>query len=99
MAPTHGGLGQVDPDAPAQFAFDKGRLVTIQHGMGAGFVVSASNAERDTLTRQVMRQLGDHLDIHDANLITTIVEKRATFACTPALTRPHADWPWHLGLR
>ncbi len=78
-----------NPDAPAQFAFDKGRLSNdpAWHGVLA-LVVSASNAERDTLTRQVMRQLGDHLDIHDAKLITTIVEKRATFACTPALTRP-----------
>ena len=51
-------------------------------------VVSASTGERDTITQQVMGQLRDQLDIHDASLLTTVVEKRATFSCTPALLRP-----------
>jgi hypothetical protein len=35
-----------------------------------------------------MGQIRDELDIHDASLLTTVVEKRATFACTPTLERP-----------
>jgi hydroxysqualene dehydroxylase len=77
------------PDAPAQFAFDKGRLSNDPAWQGVlALVVSASVGERDTLTLQVLRQLGDQLDIQDAQHLTTIVEKRATFACTPALHRP-----------
>ena len=77
------------PDAPAQFAFDKGRLSADPAWQGVlALVVSASTGERDTITQQVMRQLRDQLAIHDASLLTTVVEKRATFACTPALRRP-----------
>ena len=71
--------------APAQFAFDRGQL-----GGPAGllaFVVSASQGERATLQAQVLaqaqRQLGLQLQV-----VQTIVEKHATFACTPALQRP-----------
>ncbi len=77
------------PHAPAQFAFDKGSLSDDPAWQGVlALVVSASTDERDTITQQVMRQLRDQLDIHDASLLTTVVEKRATFACTPALQRP-----------
>jgi squalene-associated FAD-dependent desaturase len=77
------------PQAPAQFAFDKGRLSADPAWKGVlALVVSASAGERDTITQQVMGQLRDQLDIHDASLLTTVVEKRATFACTPALLRP-----------
>ena len=75
--------------APAQFAFDKSRLSADPSWKGVlALVVSASAGERDTITQQVMGQLRDQLDIHDASLLTTVVEKRATFACTPALLRP-----------
>jgi hydroxysqualene dehydroxylase len=75
--------------APAQFAFDKGRLSADPSWKGVlALVVSACAGERDTITQQVMGQLRDQLDIHDASLLTTVVEKRATFACTPALLRP-----------
>jgi predicted NAD/FAD-binding protein len=77
------------PQAPAQFAFDKGRLSADPAWQGVlALVVSASTGERDTITQQVMGQLRDQLDIHDASLLTTVVEKRATFSCTPALLRP-----------
>ena len=77
------------PDAPAQFAFDKGSLSDDPAWQGVlALVVSASTDERDTITQQVMGQIRDQLAIHDASLITTVVEKRATFACTPALVRP-----------
>ena len=77
------------PQAPAQFAFDKGRLSNDPSWQGVlALVVSASAGERDTITQQVMGQLPDQLGIHDAVHLTTVVEKRATFACTPALRRP-----------
>jgi hypothetical protein len=77
------------PQTPAQFAFDKGRLSNDPSWQGVlALVVSASAGERDTITQQVMGQLPDQLGIHDAVHLTTVVEKRATFACTPALRRP-----------
>jgi len=74
-----------DVSHPAQFAFDRGQL-----GGPAGllaFVVSASNGERDTLTAQVLAQARQQLGLN-LQAVQTIVEKRATFACTPALLRP-----------
>ena len=77
------------PDAPAQFAFDKGQLCADPAWQGVlAMVVSASTGERDLIAQQVMGQLRDELDIQDASLLTTVVEKRATFACTPSLERP-----------
>jgi predicted NAD/FAD-binding protein len=75
--------------APAQFAFDKGRLSTDPDMKGVlALVVSASSTDRDKLSSQVLQQVHDQLGLHDATLITTVVEKRATFACVPALVRP-----------
>jgi hypothetical protein len=76
------------PDAPAQFVFDRGQL-----GGPAGllaFVVSASTGERDRIAAQVLRQAADQLGLDAARLTValTVVEKRATFACTPGLARP-----------
>lgn len=73
------------PEAPAQFVFDRGQL-----GGPAGllaFVVSASNAERDVLQGQVLQQAGAQLGLA-LQAVQTVVEKRATFACTPGLQRP-----------
>ena len=72
------------PGAPAQFVFDRGQLGG-PPGLLA-FVVSASHADKDTLEREVIAQaagLGWKLQP-----LKTIVEKRATFACVPALRRP-----------
>ncbi len=75
--------------APAQFAFDKGRLSADPQFKGVvALVVSASLGERDAISANVMRQLPEQLGIFDATLLTTVVEKRATFACVPALERP-----------
>lgn len=75
--------------APAQFAFDKGRLSADPQLKGVvALVASASLVERNTLTAAVMRQLSEQLGIFDATLLTTVVEKRATFACLPGLERP-----------
>ena len=73
---------------PAQFVFDRGQL-----GGPSGqlaFVVSASQGDKTQISAQVLaqgqRQLGLPLE-----LVQTIIEKRATFACTPNLQRPGAQ--------
>jgi len=74
-----------DAAAPAQFVFDRGQL-----GGPAGllaFVVSASSAERAVLQAQVLQQARAQLGL-TLQAVQTIVEKRATFACTPGLRRP-----------
>lgn len=72
--------------APAQFVFDRGCLGGPQ-GMLA-FVVSASRGERAQLESQVRAQAQQALGLQNLVLIQTIVEKRATLACTPGLLRP-----------
>ena len=70
---------------PAQFVFDRGQL-----GGPAGllaFVVSASTGEREALQAQVLHQAQAQLGLA-LQPVQTVVEKRATFACTPALSRP-----------
>ena len=71
---------------PAQFVFDRGQL-----GGPAGllaFVVSASAGERGALAHAVLAQAGAQLGLTDLEVISTVVEKRATFACIPGLLRP-----------
>jgi hypothetical protein len=71
--------------APAQFVFDRAQL-----GGPTGllaFVVSASQGERNTLQTQVLRQARVQLGLK-LQAVQTLIEKRATFACTPALARP-----------
>jgi squalene-associated FAD-dependent desaturase len=70
---------------PAQFVFDRGQL-----GGPAGllaFVVSAAQGERTTLQAQVLAQARAQLGLA-LQPVQTVVEKRATFACTPNLQRP-----------
>ena len=79
--------GQADAatPCPAQFVFDRGQL-----GGPTGllaFVVSASSADRDTAQHQVLRQARAQLGL-SLTAVQTVVEKRATFACTPGLRRP-----------
>ena len=74
-----------DADHPAQFVFDRGQL-SGPPGLLA-FVVSASNADQQTLQTQVLHQAQAQLGLR-LQAIQTVVEKRATFACTPALQRP-----------
>ena len=78
--------------APAQFVFDRGQLnPTDPSTQGAlAFVISASEGERETLEQSVLQQARDQLDLHHLQVIQTVVEKRATFACTPGLQRPEA---------
>lgn len=73
--------------APAQFVFDRSWL-NGPKGLLA-FVVSASEADASALTGQVCRQAHTQLGLR-VTPIRTIVEKRATFSCTPGLLRPGA---------
>ncbi len=73
---------------PAQFVFDRGQLGG-PRGLLA-FVVSASHGERDALQAQVMAQ-GLRMGLQELEPLQTVVEKRATFACTPGLQRPQVQ--------
>jgi squalene-associated FAD-dependent desaturase len=73
------------PPAPAQFVFDRGQLGG-PPGLLA-FVISASSGEREALQSQVLQQAQQQLGL-SLQAVQTIVEKRATFACTPGLQRP-----------
>lgn len=76
------------PGAPAQFVFDRGQL-----GGPAGllaFVVSAGRGDHDTLQQQVLAQASG-LGWSGLEPVQTVVEKRATFACTPGLRRPGVE--------
>jgi hypothetical protein len=73
---------------PAQFVFDRGQLDG-SHGLLA-FVVSAAQGDRATLEAQVLAQAKTQLGL-SPQAVKTVVEKRATFACTPGLQRPHAQ--------
>ena len=73
---------------PAQFVFDRGQL-----GGPAGllaFVISTSQGDRATLQQQVLEQARAELGLRHLHAVQTVVDKRATFACTPALKRPSA---------
>ena len=75
------------PGAPAQFVFDKGAL-----GGPAGlwaFVVSACGDDRTRIQNEVLAQARS-LGWSGLRPVQTVVEKRATFACTPGLQRPPA---------
>lgn len=70
---------------PAQFVFDRGQL-----GGPSGllaWVVSASTGDKDTVQAQVLAQAHAQLGLQ-LQPVQTVVEKRATFACTPGLVRP-----------
>ncbi|AVS77509.1 desaturase [Paracidovorax avenae] len=77
------------PGAPAQFVFDRGRLGG-EPGLLA-FVVSAFEGERAVLEQAVLRQAREQLGLEGLEVLRTVVEKRATFACVPALDRPPQD--------
>ncbi len=72
--------------APAQFAFDKAQL-NGPAGLIA-LVVSASHGDKDTLQTQVLEQARTQLQLPDLQALQTVIDKRATFACTPLVQRP-----------
>ncbi len=71
---------------PAQFVFDRGQL-TNQQGLLA-FVVSASQGSAQEIEQAVIAQGREQLNIPNLLAVQTIIDKRATFACTPGLQRP-----------
>ena len=75
------------PGAPAQFVFDR-RHFSPASGHVLAFVVSVSHGDRETIERQVLDQGRTQLGLVDLQALQTVVEKRATFACTPGLVRP-----------
>ena len=89
---------QSDAKAPAQFVFDRGQL-NQQQGLLAA-VVSACSLARDEVTEQVRTQVGQQLGLTHLSSLQTVVEKRATLACTPLLNKPEprvADGLWACG--
>ncbi len=76
-----------DAAQPAQFVFDRGQLGG-PRGLLA-FVVSAARGSHETLQAQVLLQARSQLGL-TLQPVQTVVEKRATFACTPQLQRPAA---------
>lgn len=83
-----------DATRPAQFVFCRTQL-TQQPGLLA-CVVSACQQERDVLAQQVQQQLQEQLGLQHLEVLQTVVEKRATFACTPQLQRPPAQVAPHV---
>lgn len=75
------------PAYPAQFVFDRGQLDG-PAGLLA-FVISASQQTSADLQPLIAAQAATQLGINDLLMLQTVVEKRATFACTPGLTRPN----------
>lgn len=71
---------------PAQFVFDRGQLGG-PPGLLA-FVASASQGDRASLEQQVLEQAQRELGLEGLVPVQTVIEKRATFACTPGLQRP-----------
>lgn len=72
-------------DQPAQFVFDRGQLGG-PHGLLA-FVVSACTADRAHVQAQVLAQARAQLGL-SLRPLRTVIDKRATFACSPGLVRP-----------
>ena len=54
-------------------------------------MVSASRGARADIEQQVLKQAAVQLGIGGLQPVQTVVEKRATFACTPGLVRPGAQ--------
>ena len=84
---------RAEPDAarsPAQFVFDRGLLQADQDEMRGvmAFVVSACGGERDAIQAQVLHQGSRQLGLKNLQPLQTVIEKRATFACTPGLQQP-----------
>ncbi|MDP1565331.1 MAG: hydroxysqualene dehydroxylase HpnE [Polaromonas sp.] len=81
--------GAPEGEAPAQFVFDRGQLGG--HKGLLAFVVSASQGDNAALAQRVLGQARRQLGLAAPQVVQTIVEKRATFACLPGLLRPAAQ--------
>ena len=87
-------------EAPAQFVFDRGQMMLQGNTPGLlAFVVSAAETSKQTLEANVLQQALGLLNrlrpgpdnLSAMQVLQTVVEKRATFACTPQLRRPCAN--------
>ncbi|HQD47830.1 hydroxysqualene dehydroxylase HpnE [Ottowia sp.] len=75
-------------DGPAQFVFDRDAITPTQPPTRLlAFVVSTSVGDQAALQGAVAAQSAGQLGLPVTPLLT-VTEKRATFACTPALQRP-----------
>lgn len=79
---------------PAQFVFNRDALDG-EHALPSpsaypmmAFVASACRLDKETLERAVCDQARHELGIESPQIVKTVVEKQATFLCTPALQRP-----------
>lgn len=84
---------RADAELPAQFVFDRGQLggpeglLAFVVSGAADWVSRGTPATLEAVHRQARSALGVHLR-GPLETIQVLVEKRATFACTPALARP-----------
>ncbi|TSE26469.1 HpnE: squalene-associated FAD-dependent desaturase [Tepidimonas sediminis] len=80
--------------APAQFVFHRGENTAAADGALLAAVVSSPDpswdGDREGLAAAVTRQLAAALACPGVQALATLVERRATFACTPGLRRPAA---------
>lgn len=76
--------------APAQFVFWRRPLANSAPVLAlvASAPAPALATDRSALLRAVQEQLQRQLGLDGCTLLATVVEKRATFACTPGLRRP-----------
>ena len=75
---------------PAQFVFDRDQITPASEASRLlAFVISVHQGERSALEAAIVEQAKDQLGL-TVKPLKTIVEKRATLACTPALVRPPA---------
>lgn len=77
----------VQPEStPAQFVFDRGQMGSGRSGELA-FVISDCRQSRQELEEGVQKQC-HQLGLRGVQVLKTVVEKRATFACTADIQRP-----------
>jgi squalene-associated FAD-dependent desaturase len=74
----------------AQFVFDRGQLQGPEHAGLLALVVSDAQGSAQALEHSVMAHARGVLRLPDLQAVQTVVDKRATFACTPDLHRPPA---------
>lgn len=82
---------------PAQYVFHRNRLDGAmwppeRQGVPLlAFVASACRLDRPSLEAAVLAQAREQLGLHQPRLLQTVIEKRATFVCSPGLQRPGRD--------
>ena len=59
-------------------------------------LVSACDSERSVLETQVLHHVREQLGLQQLEVLQTVVEKRAAFACTPLLQRPESTVAPHV---